>query len=123
MITPPPNPKAQQARQEMIAYRDGVKPCQTLTHDQIAQLRAMYPSHFDSAMIEPGGQWCNEDGTSIHIDDPRYITVTLFDKRAAASMSIAPAARARSKACTRRTPSSRCISGMALSPGADSSAT
>lgn len=84
MITPPQNPKSAQARQAMIDYRSNPASIPVrLTAEQIAKLRAMYPTHFDSATIEPGGQWRNEDGTSTHIDDPQYVTVTLFDKRAA----------------------------------------
>lgn len=68
MITPPPNPKAQQARQAMIAYHDKADP-QTQ-----AELNAYVAA---SARIEI--VWSEVEQ---HYYDA--ITVTLFDKRTAA---------------------------------------
>lgn len=66
MINPPPNPKAQQARQAMIDYRDGVEEPQTQ-----AELNAYV---WRSARIER--IWSEVEQ---HYYDA--ITVTLFDKR------------------------------------------
>lgn len=67
MITPPPNPKAQQARQEMIAYRDN---SETQTQDEL--------DAYVAASVRIESVWSEVEH---HFYDA--ITVTLFDKRAA----------------------------------------
>lgn len=64
MITPPPNPKAQQARAAMIAYRDGTAP---QTQDE---LNAYVAASARVELVWSAVRQCWRE----------VVTVTLFDK-------------------------------------------